>query len=48
VKRGPGLFPAWWTDPEGKRLKKITRREFAELYRLHRLCTQLERAENQK
>jgi hypothetical protein len=29
-----GLFDAWWTTLEGKRIRRIRRDEFAELHRL--------------
>jgi hypothetical protein len=32
----PGLFAGWWTDLNGKRIRRIRRSEYAALYRLHR------------
>jgi hypothetical protein len=34
VKRRPGLFCGFWTDLNGRRIRRITRAELAELYRL--------------
>ena len=35
-----GLFTGWWTDLDGKKVRRIYRSEYPELYRLHRkyLC----------
>lgn len=33
-RRNPGLFTGWWTDLNGKRLRRVRRNEYGELYRL--------------
>jgi hypothetical protein len=34
-RRSPGLFCGYWTDPRsGERIRRATRREIAEAYRL--------------
>jgi hypothetical protein len=40
-RRNPkaGLFTGWWTDLDGKRLRRIHRHEYPELYRLWRQHT---------
>ena len=47
-RRSPnaGLFTGWWTDLEGKRIRRIRRNEFPELYRLHRICSEQEASAN--
>ena len=44
MKRKPnqGLFPGYWTDLAGKKLRRVRRDEYPELYRIHRLCAQVE------
>jgi hypothetical protein len=43
-RRNPnaGLFGQWWLDMEGNRIRRIQRSEWPELYRLHRLCSEVE------
>lgn len=31
-----GLFTGWWTSLDGKKIRRIRRDEYPELYRLHR------------
>ena len=42
MKRNPraGLFTGYWTTLDGKKIRRIYRSEYGELYRLHRkyLC----------
>ena len=44
MRRNPkaGLFNGFWTDLEGNKIRRIYRSEYPELYRLHRLCSELE------
>lgn len=46
VKRPPnkGLFTGYWKDMSGKRIRRIYRSEYPEIYRLHRLCKEVEAA----
>ena len=37
-----GLFPGYWTDLAGKKLRRVRRDEYPELYRIHRLCAEVE------
>jgi hypothetical protein len=39
--KGPGLFNGWWLDMGGKKLRRIRRNEYPELYRLHRIGREL-------
>jgi hypothetical protein len=43
VKRA-SLFNGFWLDAGGNRIRRIYREEYPELYRLHRLCLEVERA----
>jgi hypothetical protein len=38
-----GLFNGWWLDMQGRRVERIKRDEYPELYRLHRICAEQER-----
>ena len=46
VKRplNKGLFHGHFTDLDGKKIRRVRRSEYAELYRLHRLCKEVEAA----
>jgi hypothetical protein len=33
-RKRPGLFLGWWTDSDGRRIRRLTRAELAECYRL--------------
>jgi hypothetical protein len=35
-RNSPGLFNGWWTDLDGRKLRRIRRDEYPMLYRLHR------------
>jgi hypothetical protein len=35
-KKSPGLFCGFWLTPSGKKIRRIRRDEFGELYRLWR------------
>jgi hypothetical protein len=41
--KGSGLFNGWWLDMAGKKLRRIRRNEYPELYRLHRVCSDYEK-----
>ena len=41
-KPNQGLFPGYWTDLAGKKLRRVRRDEYPEMYRLHRLATEVE------
>lgn len=42
-RKGSGLFNGYWLDMQGKKIRRIYRREYPELYRLHRICSMYER-----
>lgn len=44
MKRHPnqGLFNGHWLDLNGRKIGRIKRSEYPEIYRLHRLCTEVE------
>jgi hypothetical protein len=44
VKRNPnaGLFNGYWLNMDGTKQRRIYRSEYPELYRLHRLCSEVE------
>lgn len=39
----PSLFNGYWHDMEGNKIRRIWRKEYGELYRLHRLCVEYEK-----
>lgn len=34
MRKRPGLFNGYWLTPEGRRIRRVRRNEYAELYRL--------------
>lgn len=39
----PSLFNGYWLDMDGNQIRRIWRKEYPELYRLHRICSMYER-----
>jgi len=40
-RKSPGLFNGFWLDMAGKKIRRIYRSEYGELYRLERLGREL-------
>lgn len=41
-RNGAGLFNGYWLNMDGTKQRRIFRSEYGELYRLHRLCLEVE------
>jgi hypothetical protein len=43
-RRNPnaGLFNGYWLNMDGTKIRRIRQNEYPELYRLHRLCSEVE------
>jgi hypothetical protein len=48
MKRRNGLFNGWWLDMAGRKIRRIYRNEYPELYRLHRICSSYERQDKER